>query len=89
MGNLQARETFFVATKSGMTRQVIQGEVFDEKDPLVKGHEHLFDEMKVASVADSKAAVSRGAEPVVEQATAAPGEKRAVTAPKKRAAKKR
>lgn len=90
MAEVRARETFFAATKSGQTRQVVEGEIFDMKDPLVKGREHLFVAVKVASIAASNAAVSRAAEPAVEQATAAPGEKRAVAVPKKRlSAKKR
>jgi hypothetical protein len=43
-------------------RLVVAGGEVDEKDPIVSGREHLFEP----------------AGPVVEQATAAPGEKRAV-----------
>lgn len=53
-------------------RTVIAGEVFDSSDPVVKGREQLF-------------SINTDA-PVVEQATAAPGEVR--TTPRKSSARK-
>lgn len=60
---LRSLESFFVFS-DGIPRQVHKGELVKPNDPAVKGREHLF---------------ASESEPVVEQATAAPGEKRAVT----------
>lgn len=55
-------------------RCIREGELLDPKDPLVKGREHLLEPVSAR----------------VEQATAAPGEKRSLTRPtSKRSAKKR
>lgn len=57
-----------------------EGESVDPKDPVLTNREHLFE-----TVEDRHNRVrGRG----VERATAAPGEKRNVTVPKKAAAKK-
>lgn len=61
---LRAREAFFVATKSGYARQIQEGEMVESDDPIVKGREAYFIQVRIGDV--------------VEQATAAPGEKRAV-----------
>lgn len=49
-------------------RRISKGQIFRADDPIVKGREHLFRLLDV---------------PDVEQATAAPGEKRTVTKPKR------
>lgn len=46
-------------------RFVAAGELVEDSDPILRGREHLFD------------APVRAAGPVIESATAAPGEKRA------------
>ena len=58
------------------TRVVPNGALVDSDDPIVKGREHLF-----------RPVPAKGAAPVVEQATAAPGEQRSTT-PRKARAKK-
>lgn len=47
-------------------RKVERGQLVNDADPIVKGREHLFESTEV---------------PLVEQATAAPGERRAVRIP--------
>ena len=56
---------------------VHEGQLFDSKDPLVKGREHLFDPVEdSAKKAATKRKSTTRAKAPVEQATAAPGEKR-------------
>ncbi len=65
MGLVQVKET--AATQfGGVEYVVIAGQTFDSKHPLVKGRPELFSDV-VADV---------GVQSRVEQATAAPGEKR-------------
>lgn len=67
MAELRARESFFAFVK-GISRQIRAGELVKNNDPVVKGREALFTD---------------ASESPVEQATAAPGEKRTVARPKK------
>jgi hypothetical protein len=69
MALLMAREAFATAgTKKGDHGRVIAaGEIVEDTDPVVKGHENLFQPVGVRS---------HGRD--VESATAAPGEKRSV-----------
>jgi hypothetical protein len=54
-----------------------EGQLFDSKDPVVKGREHLFDPVEEsAKQAAAKRKTTARKTPAVEQATAAPGEKR-------------
>lgn len=71
-----AREAFAVGLKGGRVVSVKAGDVFDASDPVVKGREALFE-----PVDEWAARVQQG--PRIEQATAAPGEKRSVAVPEK------
>lgn len=81
---LRAREPFSI-TFNGTPRGFVVGDLIDSEHPIVQGREHLFEPVETFSLM-----------PSVEQATAAPGEKRSRTrpaakkaaAPRKRAAKK-
>ena len=77
MSTLIARKNFAVGS-----RIVRQGDLVDAKDPIVKGREVLFDEPDAAMARRVRAAGG------TERATAAPGERRDVTVPKKAAATK-
>lgn len=59
--------TTFVAGVNGRKVRVQQGDIRDSSDPVVKGRERLFEDPAA----------------LVEQATAAPGERRTVRRPKK------
>lgn len=60
-----AAKDAFVAVIDGADAIVKRGDLFDADHPLVKKHPNLFGPVTVRSAA-----------PVIEQATAAPGEKR-------------
>lgn len=64
----------FAARVGGVPRNYTTGQLLDEADPVVKGREHLFEDVETH--------VEGRREPV-EQATAAPGEKRAVGRPQR------
>ena len=68
MPHLRARETFFVGNA-----KVTKGQLVNDNDPILKGKAHLFEPI------DGDIAV-----PMVEQATAAPGERRRVRVPRGR-----
>lgn len=78
---LRANASFSAGDPQGRRHFVQEGTLVDSADLVVKGREHLFDpaEARVVSVFGTRAA------PVVEQATAAPGEKRAVAKVAKKA----
>ena len=42
---LRVKETFFLAVKSGPPLAVPKGQLVGEKDPVVKGREHLFEKV--------------------------------------------
>ncbi|RBO82073.1 hypothetical protein [Nocardia puris] len=67
---LRAREAFSYTDHHGVPRIVRPGDLVEDSDPGVKGREHLYEPVEVAAARSSA---------VVEQATAAPGEKRAVS----------
>lgn len=71
MAVLRSKEAF-TAWSGGAPRVITVGQLVDDSDPIIKGREHLF-ETTEAHVAQQR---ERRAE--VEQATAAPGEKRSV-----------
>jgi hypothetical protein len=69
MAVLRCTEAFaFSDHKTGVERVVRPGDLVDAKDPLVKGREQWFESVD--------ATVDRVSDRTVEQATAAPGEKR-------------
>jgi len=68
MGVLRCTEAFAFSDK-GVERVVRPGDLVDQNDPLVKGREQWFETVE--------ANVHRMTDRTVEQATAAPGEKRA------------
>jgi hypothetical protein len=65
----------FAYTLNGSPDVVRPGDLRDDKDPAVKGHEQWFEPVEVTAARATAA-------PVVEQATAAPGEARAVSKPR-------
>lgn len=71
-----ATETIFVATKGGTPRTIVAGAALDDADPIVKANPRSFSTPE--AIAD--AAVPPTFSPV-EQATAAPGERRTVRQP--------
>ncbi|MBA2951591.1 hypothetical protein [Streptomyces himalayensis] len=72
----------FSVWKNGVPRVITGGQLIEDTDPVYKGHEHLFED--VETFMSEKAERSAP----VEQATAAPGEKRAVASRTSRAASK-
>jgi hypothetical protein len=70
MAILRVRESFF-CNRDGLPRVYSAGELVDSGDVVVKGREHLFEAVE--------ATAERTTPPAVEQATAAPGEKRHVS----------
>lgn len=76
---LRVKATF--ALLGPATRMVRKGTIVAASDPVVKGREHLFE---VVAPTPAASAPSHSA-PVVEAATAAPGEKRTVTPRKAKA----
>lgn len=74
-----ATQTIHVATKSGIVRTIFAGQALPADDPIVKRSPDAF---KTAEELSADVEVRHG--PTVEQATAAPGEKRSVpTRPRK------
>lgn len=69
---VRAKETFLVATETGRPLWVTAGELYAANNPVVKGREAMFEDLEDA----------------VEQATAAPGEKRSVSTRRKKTATK-
>lgn len=76
MATLRCREPF-AADMDGVQRVVPAGTLLDSSDPIVKGRENLFEPVDTFMARQS---------PDVEQATAAPGEKRSVGRPAKKTA---
>jgi hypothetical protein len=67
---LRAKESFAVQDDRGYVRIVAAGDVVDSSDNVVRGRESLFE--------PAEDTITRRAD-FVEQATAAPGEKRTVS----------
>lgn len=63
----------FAVWRDGMPATYTAGMLVDDKDPILKTHKHLFEDVSAAV----KSRPSRG----VEQATADPGEPRSITPP--------
>lgn len=66
---LRAKTTFIAFTPAGQ-KVVAKGDIFDSSNPIVAKRADLFTPVEVSA-------------PVVEEATAAPGEQRATTRRKK------
>ena len=74
----RAITTFHIA--GGAT--VVEGSLFDDKEPVVRAHPTMFEDADVAAARLAEVSpVFRAVAPSVEQATAAPGEKRSVKRP--------
>lgn len=83
---LRVKEAFSsLSDPSG--RVYVPGQLVDADDPIVKGREHHFEPVDVAAAAQAKSAVSLSTGEPVEAATAAPGERRSRTLPRKRSQK--
>ena len=72
MAVLRCTDAFAYSEPNGVQRVLRPGDLVEDKDPCVKGREHLFEPVE--------ANAHRSTERAVEQATAAPGEKRATKA---------
>lgn len=70
MAVLRCTEAFAITEKNGVQRVLRPGDLVEDKDPCVKGREHLFEPVE--------ANAHRATDRAVEQATAAPGETRTV-----------
>lgn len=81
MSVVRAREAFSFTDRHGIPRVVRPGDVFNIDDPDVLKRAHLFEPVQ-AAVDRTEETVTEHEQkppaPVVEQTTAAPGEKRAV-----------
>lgn len=75
MAVLRCRESYAFDTPQGVSRVIRVGDLLDSDDPDVRGREHLFEAVEVAS------ARLRGT--TSETATAAPGEARRLSRPGK------
>lgn len=69
----RAKQPFAYTDATGVPRTVRAGDLFDSGDACLKGRDHLFEPVEVG--AERRRAT-------VEDATAAPGEKRSISAPK-------
>lgn len=78
MSILRVKEPFAV-DQAGFHRVLRVGDLLEDTDPVVKGREVFFEPVETQVVREQTR---------VEQASAAPGEKRTRTSPRKRAAKK-
>jgi hypothetical protein len=76
MSVMRCKNTFF-AVVDGRERRVRAGELLGSDDPVVKRFSSSFEPV------EEYVAKHRAAEPVVERATAEPGEKRSVGRPRK------
>jgi hypothetical protein len=74
-GYFRARETFIAAMPDGVPPLTVNaGKIIAAGDPILLGREPLFEEIDEAAARDAQTRIHRAAP--VEQATAAPGERR-------------
>jgi hypothetical protein len=73
----RAITTFHLA--GGLT--VVEGSLYDDKEPVVREHAALFEDAESAALRLLDEPPTFHATPVVEQATATPGEKRTTKRP--------
>lgn len=74
----RATQTFHAAGG----RTVAEGSLFDDKEPVVREYPAMFEDADAAALRLlDEPPVFRAVAPAVEQATAAPGEKRSVKRP--------
>jgi hypothetical protein len=78
MSTLRVKSAFAVQDRDGAVHVYAAGRLVEEGDPILDGRELLFEPVEVVAARMSGA----------ETATAAPGEQRTRTAPRKRASKK-
>ncbi|WP_435215907.1 hypothetical protein [Streptomyces sp. bgisy034] len=69
----------FAATVNGVPKVMRPGTLVPDDDPVIKGREHLFEDVD---------AFMQRKTPRVEEATAEPGARRSLSLPRKQAAKK-
>lgn len=84
MGTLRVKDAFAVSDSDGVQRVYAGGELVDDKDPVIKGREHHFETVEVTVGRRAR----RARRATVEEATAVPGEKRDMTEPEEKPAKK-
>ncbi|MFI0481737.1 hypothetical protein [Actinomadura sp. 9N215] len=73
----RCKSAFTVWTAEGVPRVVAGGDLVDDDDPIYRGREHFFEDASEYVAARVEKAAD------VEDATAAPGERREVTAPRR------
>lgn len=78
MAILRVKDAFAV-DQGGFHRVLRPGDILEDTDPVVKGREAFFEPVEAQAVRERRR---------VETASAAPGEKRTRTVPRKRAARK-
>ena len=81
-------EAFAYSEPNGVQRVLRPGDLVEDSDPCVKGREDKFESVEAnAHRATDRRAGKDSGDGVIESATKAPGEKRAVAKPKASAAK--
>ena len=83
MAVLACREAFAYSEPNGVQRVLRPGDLVEDNDPCVKGREDKFESVEANAhrATDRRAGKDTG-DGIIEQATKAPGEKRAVSPPK-------
>lgn len=69
-------EAFAYSEPNGVQRVLRPGDLVDDNDPAVKGRERMFETVEANARRATDRAAGKPVEGVIEQATAAPGEKR-------------
>ena len=77
MGVLSCTGAFAYTEPNGVQRVLRPGDVVDENDPCVKGREAYFEPVEATVHRATERAAGGPVDGVIEQATKAPGEKRA------------
>lgn len=75
---------FAYTEPNGVQRVLSAGDLVDSGDPAVKGRESLFETVEATVHRATVRAAGGSVEGVIEQATKAPGEKRATSRPTKK-----
>ena len=81
MAVLCCTEAFAYSEPNGVQRVLRPGDLVEADDPAVKGREDKFETVEANAHRATDRRAGKPVEGVIEQATAAPGEKRAVSVP--------
>lgn len=74
-------EAFAYSEPNGVQRVLRPGDLVDDNDPAVKGRADKFETVEANAHRATERAAGKPVDGVIEQATKAPGEKRAVQVP--------